>query len=161
MGALTKCPGAAMATEPSPALFALTDGIAARFGDCIVLFARVTMGILFLVPAWMGLGNIGGTAGYLAGLGVPAPGLMVWLALLGELGIGIGLILGIATRYVAFFTFVFLIVTIVLAHRFWTFPAAQQANESAHFLKNLALLGGALMLFWSGAGRYSVDAKLR
>ncbi len=45
----------------------------------------------------------------------------VWLVLLGELAIGIGLIFGIATRYVALFTFVFLIMTIVLGHRYWAF----------------------------------------
>ena len=54
-----------------------------------------------------------------------------------------------------------LIMTIVLGHRYWTYPPAQQANQYAHFLKNLALMGGALMLFWSGAGRYSVDARMR
>ena len=89
-----------------------------------------------------------------------AAGVMVWLVLLGELAIGLGLIFGVATRYVALFTFVFLIITIVLGHRYWTYPPAQQANQYAHFLKNLALMGGALMLFWSGARRYSVDARM-
>ena len=65
------------------------------------------------------------------------------------------------SRYIALFTFVFLIATIWLGHRYWTYPPAQQAGQYAHFLKNLALMGGALLLFWSGAGRYSVDAKLR
>ena len=150
-----------MANEPSPPLFALTDAAAMRSGDLVILLARVAMGWLFLSTAWTGLANVSGAAGYLAGLGVPASGLMVWLVLLGELAIGIGLIFGIATRYAALFTFVFLIMTIVLGHRYWTNPPAQQANQYAHFLKNLALMGGALVLFWSGAGRYSVDARMR
>ena len=149
-----------MANERSPSLFALTDDIALRSGDLIVLLARLAMGWLFLSTSWTGLTNVSGAAGYLAGLGVPAPGVMVWLVLLGELAIGIGLMFGIATRYVALFTFVFLIMTIVLGHRYWTYPPAQQANQYAHFLKNLALMGGALMLFWSGARRYSVDARM-
>ena len=150
-----------MANEPSPPLFALTDAAAMRSGDLVILLARLAMGWLFLSTAWTGFANVSGAAGYLGSLGVPAPGVMVWLVLLGELAIGIGLIFGIATRYVALFTFVFLIITIVLGHRYWTYPPAQQANQSAHFLKNLALMGGALMLFWSGAGRYSVDSKIR
>lgn len=119
------------------------------------------MGWLFLGAAWTGFTNVAGAAGYLAGLGVPAPMLMVWLVLLGELLIGIGLILGIATRYVALFTFAFLVITVVLAHRYWAYPPGQQANEYAHFWKNVALMGGALTLFATGAGRYSLDARLR
>jgi putative oxidoreductase len=150
-----------MANEPSPPLFALTDAAAMRSGDLVILLARLAMGWLFLSTAWTGLANVSGAAGYLGSLGVPAPGVMVWLVLLGELAMGIGLIFGIATRYVALFTFVFLIITIVLGHRYWTYPAAQQANQYSHFLKNIALMGGALLLFWSGAGRYSVDSRIR
>ena len=150
-----------MANDRSPSLFALTDDAAARSGDFIILFARLTMGALFLGPAWTGLSNVEGAAGYLASLGVPAPTLMAWMALLGDLAIAIGLILGVATRYVSLFTFVFLIITIVLAHRYWAYPPGQQANQFAHFWKNIALMGGALMLFWSGAGRFSVDARMR
>ena len=75
--------------------------------------------------------------------------------------IGIALILGIATRYASIATFIYLIITVAVAHRYWAVPAAQQNAQYAHFCKNLALMGGALLLFWSGAGRYSVDSRMR
>ena len=56
-----------MANERSPSLFALTDDIALRSGDLIVLLARLAMGWLFLSTAWTGLTNVSGAAGYLAG----------------------------------------------------------------------------------------------
>ena len=52
---------------------------------------------------------------------------MVWLVLGCELLIGITLILGIAVRYSAVLTFVFLICgNAIIAHRYWTYPAPQQ-----------------------------------
>ena len=150
-----------MSNESSPAMFAATDRAAAQWGDLIILFARLVMGWLFFTNGWMKLMNPGGFVTYLTNLKVPSPELLAWPALFAELGIGIALILGIATRYASIVTFIYLIITILVAHRYWEYPAAQQNAQYAHFCKNLALLGGAMMLFWSGAGRYSADAKLR
>ena len=148
-----------MANAPSPAIFAATDGVASRSGDLIILFARLAMGWLFFTNGWMKVMNIAGFVGYLTNLGVPA--YWAWPAALAELGIGIALILGIATRYASIVTFIYLIITIALAHRYWAVPAAQQNAQYAHFCKNLALMGGALMLLLTGAGRYSVDSRMR
>ena len=69
--------------------------------------------------------------------------------------------MGIATRYTALYTFIYLIIATAIAHRWWVYPAAQQGAQYANFCKNLGLMGGALMIFWAGAGRYSVDNWLR
>ena len=150
-----------MANNASPAMFSATDNVATTSGDIVLLLARLSMGWLFLASGWMKITNVAGTVGYLTNLGVPSPSLMVYLVLGAELLIGITLILGIAVRYSAVLTVVFLVMATVIAHRYWTYPAAQQGNQYAHFLKNLALMGGALMLFWSGGGRYSLDARMR
>ena len=150
-----------MANNASPTMFSAADNVAVRSGDIFPLLARLSMGWLFLASGWMKLANVAGAIGYLTSLGVPSPDLMVWLVLGCELLIGITLILGIAVRYSAALTFVFLLCATVIAHRYWTYAPAQQGNQYAHFLKNLALMGGALMLFWSGAGRYSLDARMR
>ena len=150
-----------MANNASPTMFSAADNVATSSGDIFLLLARLSMGWLFLASGWMKITNVAGTVGYLTNLGVPSPGLMVWLVLGCELLIGITLILGIAVRYSAVLTFVFLVCATVIAHRYWTYPAPQQGAQYSHFLKNLALMGGALLLFWSGAGRYSVDARIR
>jgi len=150
-----------MANNASPTMFAAADNVAANSGDFVLLLARLTMGWLFLASGWMKITNVAGTVGYLTNLGVPSPSLMVWLVLGCELLIGITLILGIAVRYSAVLTFVFLVAATALAHRYWTYPAPQQGAQYSHFLKNIALMGGALLLFWTGGGRYSVDARLR
>jgi putative oxidoreductase len=78
-----------------------------------------------------------------------------------EILIGIALILGIATRYVSLFTFLYLILATALAHRYWEYPAAQRVNQYAHFCKNLAIMGGTLLLYLTGGGRFSLDNWLR
>ena len=70
------------------------------------------------------------------------------------------MILGLATRYTAIATFIWVLVATVIAHRYWTYPAAQQGAQYNNFLKNLSIMGGALYVFVHGAGRYAVDAYL-
>jgi putative oxidoreductase len=142
-------------------MFAAADGIAARSGDIIALIARILIGWLFLTNGWAKLTHMAGTVSYLNGLHVPAPELFYWPAMVGELLIGVTLILGIAVRYASLFTIVYLIIATLLAHRYWDVPAAAASNQYAHFCKNLAIMGGAALLYFIGAGRFSLDAWLR
>lgn len=151
-----------MSNEPSPSMFGATDRYAAQFSDAILLVARILLGWLFFYNGYAKIGaGMAGFVGYLTSLGVPNPGFWAWPGMLAELIIGIGLILGIGTRFVSLFTVVYLIIATWLAHRYWTYPAAQAGNQFNHFLKNLAMMGGALGLFVTGAGRFSLDAMMR
>jgi putative oxidoreductase len=150
-----------MTNDPSPSMFAATDRFAIRSSDTILLIVRIVIGWLFLTNGWLKLMNMSGAVSYLTSLHVPNPDFWVWPAMLAELAIGIALILGIATRYASLFTFIYLIIATTLAHRYWEYPAAQAGNQYAHFCKNLAIMGGALGLYLTGAGRFSVDKLLR
>jgi len=146
---------------PSPAMFATTDNFAIRTGDAFALVGRILLGWLFLVSGWAKIAGVAGFAGYLAKLGVPAPQFMAWVATLAELAIGITLILGVATRYGALLGMIFLVAATLLAHRYWTYPPEQQMEQYNNFLKNLSIFGGMLLLFVTGAGRFSIDGWLR
>jgi putative oxidoreductase len=142
-------------------MFAATDIYADRSGDALALVARLLIGWLFLDYGWMKLMGHEGAVRYLTGLNVPAPELMYWLVVLAELVIGATLILGIATRYASLFTFVYLIIATAIAHRYWEAPPAAVAAQYGNFCKNLAIMGGALLLYVLGPGRFSLDAWLR
>jgi putative oxidoreductase len=137
-----------------------TDGIAASTADTVLVFGRIMLGWLFFKAGWGKFMNVEGFVGYLTNLGVPSPGFWAWPAMTAEVVLGITLIFGIATRYAALAAFAYLIIATVLAHRYWTYPAAQQLNQFNHFLKNIAIMGGALFLFVAGPGRFSVDRVL-
>jgi len=52
---------------------------------------------------------------------------------------------------------VFTIMTILLAHHFWTMEGAERAENFIHFMKNLAIIGGFLFLFVLGGGPFALD----
>ena len=93
-------------------------------------------------------------------MGVPAPEFLCWIGALVEFVIGAALILGVGTRYAALLCALFLVVATALAHRYWEYPAAQIVAQYNNFLKNLAVFGGALLIFAAGPGRFSVDHML-
>ena len=150
----------ALQSNSSHPLLSHTDSVAANATDVVLLIGRILLGWIFLASAWGKLGNIAGFAGYLRNLKVPAPEFWSWIGALTEIVIGLSLILGVATRYGALLCALFLIVATALAHRYWEYPAAQVMNQYNHFLKNVAIFGGALILFVTGAGRLSIDRML-
>ena len=127
-----------------------------------MLVGRILVGFLFLQSGWFKLMNTAGAINYLTSVKAPAPELMVWVVLVVELVVGITLILGLglATRYGSLLGFIFVVIATALAHRYWEYPAAAQAAQYINFTKNIAILGGLLYVFVSGAGRFSVDATL-
>ena len=56
--------------------------------------------------------------------------------------------------------FVFVVIALVTAHLYWQFPAAAQTLQYVFLSKDLAIAGGALVLFVAGGGRISVDNML-
>lgn len=148
-----------MSMQSHPALSG-TDSIATSWSDVLLLVGRILLGWIFLASGWAKLGNIAGTTGYFTNLGMPAPEACAWFAGIVEVLIGAALILGFATRYAAIATFIWVLIATALAHRYWTYPPAAQMAQYNNFLKNLAIMGGALYAFVFGAGRYAVDAVL-
>jgi putative oxidoreductase len=122
-----------------------------------LLAGRILFGILFLVAGIMKAMNLAGTAGYMGRLGFPMPEAMAWLSMLIEVVGGILLVVGWQTRRVAWFLLLYLIIATGAAHRFWDYPEAQRGNQINHFLKNLALMGGAIYIALFGPGRLSAD----
>ena len=101
-----------------------------------------------------------GTIQHAADLGVPFANLLVpasgILSLLG----GISVLLGYRTRLGAALLVLFLVPVTFTMHAFWAVPDPQAAQvQMVMFMKNLGLLGGALLLIHFGAGPYSLDAR--
>jgi uncharacterized membrane protein YoaT (DUF817 family) len=56
---------------------------------------------------------------------------------------------------------VFIVIATLKFHNFWTYPEAEQQNQMIHFLKNVAIMGGLLLLMAHGPGPISVDRRKR
>lgn len=132
---------------------------AARTPAPAPLIARILLALVFLVSGVRSLGAVAGTAGYLARLGVPMPDIMAWVVIIVEILGAIMLIVGWKTRLAAWVLVAFVVVATLLAHRFWAGDPAQYVNQLNHFLKNLAMIGGLLLVAVHGPGRLALDRR--
>ncbi len=119
----------------------------------LLLLARILLGLLFVLAGFGKLGNVDGFAAYMASGGIPAA--LAWPVVLFEIGAGLALIAGLQTRLVALALAVFCVASGVLYH----FDPADQM-QMTQLLKNLGLAGGYIAIFISGAGAWSLDARL-
>ena len=110
------------------------------------LSGRILIAAMFLVLGIRKVIYFTGTAAFFAKLGFQAPEAMVALAIAVEIGGAILLIIGWRTRWVAWLLVAFVAIATATAHRFWEFDAAQYGNQLNHFFKNVAILGGLLLL---------------
>jgi putative oxidoreductase len=124
----------------------------------IVLTGRILFSLIFLMSI-MGHFSAGAIA-YATSAGVPMASFLVpasgVLAFLGALSI----ILGYKAKIGAWMIVVFLIPVTFMMHKFWTVtdPMMMQM-QMAMFMKNISILGGALMITYFGAGPMSLDAR--
>jgi len=124
--------------------------------DALLLVGRILLAAIFLMTVWFGSPNVG----YLTSINVISPDLISPLARVVEWIIVVSLILGLGTRYGALLGLVFVVVATVIAHRWWGYPQPAQLVPYTFLTKNVAVAGGLLVLFVTGAGRFSVDAML-
>jgi putative oxidoreductase len=124
-----------------------------------MLIGRILLGAIFLVAGLRKVMGVGMTAGYFAKLGMPAPEVMAWVAIVIEIGGALLLITGWHARRAAWLLILFVAIATAMAHRFWEFDAAQYNNQLNHFLKNAAIIGGLLYVAVLGAGGVSVDGR--
>ena len=125
--------------------------------DVALLIGRLALVALYLESAVGKFGALEGIAGALAAKGYPAALLFAGVAAAGELAGALGVAAGLFTPFAALGLFVFTVFATVSFHNFLTFEDAARADQYMHFMKNLGLAGGLLILAAAGAGRLSLD----
>jgi putative oxidoreductase len=100
------------------------------------------------------------TIGYAASQGAPLPSIGVPLMGLISLLGGLSILLGYHARIGAWLIVAFLLLVTPIMHKFWGIadPIAAQ-TQMINFMKNLSMLGGALLITQFGAGPWSLDAR--
>lgn len=127
--------------------------------DTLSLAGRLLLALLFLPAGVMKIAGFAGTVGYIASSGLPLPHLGAVLAIVVEVGGGLALLVGFATRFAALALALFTVVATVVFHAFWAVPAEQVMVQQLMFFKNFAVVGGLLTLAAHGAGAFSIDAR--
>jgi putative oxidoreductase len=125
------------------------------------LAGRFFLSLIFLLS---GLGKIAdwqGTAGYMASKGMPLVPFFLLGAIVLEVAGGLSLLLGYKARWGALLLLIFLIPATLIFHNFWALEGQERQLQMIMFLKNLAILGGILLVASWGSGPYSLDEKRR
>ncbi len=120
-----------------------------RWPDPLLLLARAMMAYIFIVE---GLGKISGYTGvadYMQAHGVSS--VVLPIVILTELGGGVLLLLGLATRWAALALGGFCVLTALFFH--------MDAAQFIQFQKNIAMAGGFLALAVAGPGGWSADRR--
>jgi putative oxidoreductase len=121
------------------------------------LLGRILLALIFVSAGYGKIRGFDGTVGYIASQGVPLPTLAAIGAIVIELGGGLLLIAGWKARWAAAAMAVFTVIAAVIFHAFWAAPADQAMNQSIHFWKNIAIMGGLLYVVAYGAGPLSIE----
>ena len=128
--------------------------------DELILAARLLLATLFLIFGWRKLRDYSGTVSQMVQLGVPTPILATVVAIVMELPVAFAVAFGVFTRPAAALMALYSLGTALIGHRYWTVQGADYVDSLDGFYKDLSIMGGFLLLFVTGAGKYSVDALL-
>lgn len=60
----------------------------------------------------------------------------------------LGLVAGFMGTWFGLLATVFFLVTAIKMHDFWNYPPAERGAEFAHFLKNVAIAGGSILIMF-------------
>jgi len=117
--------------------------------EWIYLIGRVLFSLIFLSSGIAHFAKRSAMVQYGRYKGAPAPELMVPVTGLMIVAGGVSVMLGAYMEIGAALLFLFLLPTAFLMHAYWKeADAMEKANQQAHFMKNLAMAGAALILLW-------------
>jgi putative oxidoreductase len=128
--------------------------------DGLILAARLLLATLFLIFGWRKLRDYSGTVSQLVRLGVPVPALAAVVATFMELPVAFSVAIGAFARPAALLLGLYTLGTALIGQHYWTITGADRVDSMDGFYKNLSIIGGFVLLYVTGAGKYSIDALL-
>jgi putative oxidoreductase len=100
------------------------------------------------------------TIAFSASQGVPLASIAVPLSGVLAIAGGLSILLGYRAKLGAWLIVIFLVPVTLMMHKFWTVADPMMAQiQMILFMKNVAMLGGALLISQFGAGPFSLDAR--
>jgi putative oxidoreductase len=136
-----------------------STSVSSSSAGIIVFLGRLLFALIFIMSGPRHF--MSQTIAYAAAQGVPMASIAVPLSgLLAILG-GLSILLGYRARIGAWLIALFLIGVTPMLHKFWgvTDPMMHQM-QFIMFMKNVSMLGGALLISQLGSGPWSLDSRM-
>ncbi len=126
----------------------------------VPLIGRILLSLIFVMSGFNHIFNWSEMSQYAAMKGVPMPNVAVIITGIMILLGGLSVALGYKSKIGALLLVIFLIPTTLMMHNFWAIEDAMQSKiEMTMFLKNLGLMGGALLVYYFGSGPYRLEKQ--
>jgi putative oxidoreductase len=124
----------------------------------VIVLGRFLFALIFLMAGANHFNKQ--TIGYAASQGVPLAAIAVPLSGVLAIAGGLSILLGYRAKLGAWLIVLFLIPVSLMMHKFWTVTDPMMAQiQMILFMKNVSMLGGALLITQFGAGPFSMDAR--
>jgi putative oxidoreductase len=130
-----------------------------RVKDEAILVARILLIMLFVVFGWGKLTDYSGTVASMTQLNLPMPSVTAVVVIAVEVFVALAIGFGAWTRPLVVLLALYTLGTALIGHHFWTMEGAARNGNAINFYKNISIIGGLILLYVTGAGRYSVDAR--
>jgi putative oxidoreductase len=125
----------------------------------VLLVARLLLVALFLITGWSKLMGYAQTVSFMTQVGAPMPELAAAVAIVMEVPVALAIVVGAFARPLAVLLAFYTLGSALIAHHYWTMTGQAQLDNMLHFYKNVSIMGGFLVLYVTGPGKYSLDAR--
>jgi putative oxidoreductase len=115
-------------------------------GSLSIVLGRILIGQIFLLAGIHKMMDWQGMAAYMTSKGMPLVPFFLTGAMLVETLGGLSVIFGIQARIGALLLMAFLVPATLIFHDFWTLEDPQRSLQMIMFQKNLAIMGGLILL---------------
>lgn len=133
-------------------------GATSFWQGAVVVLGRFLFALIFLMAGANHFNKQ--TIGYAALQGVPLAAIAVPLSGVLAIAGGLSILLGYRAKLGAWLIVLFLVLVTPMMHKFWGVADPNMAQlQMIMFLKNVSMLGGALLISQFGAGPFSLDAR--
>ncbi len=122
--------------------------------NLVPLIGRILIASIFLISGSEKILSPGQTAHYMAAHGMPLAGLLLVGAIVVEICGGLSVLAGYKAKWGALILALYLIPTTLIFHTKFSEP-----GQSINFMKNLAIIGGLLVMSHFGPGPGSLDER--
>jgi len=125
--------------------------------DVFDLIARILIACIFLFEAYDSIKFFKSTKETMTQYGITwQQDILLFSAIFLLIVGGILILIGYRSNFGAILILLYWIPVTFIMHSWWNDPIEIQREESIAFMKNIAIIGGLMMIFVNGSGRYSI-----
>ena len=125
----------------------------------VPLMGRLMMTYIFATSGIAKIFGWSGNVAYMSTRHLPMISVLLAGALVIEVVGSLCLITGYQARIAAFVMFWYTTAVTFIFHNYWAASGMLAATQETHFRKNLAIMGGLLMLAYSGPGKWALGRR--